>query len=560
MSTRTVANLTAVISANNTKFKKGLNDSKKQLGVFQKSVNAIGPAILGAFAATKVIDFGKAAFEAAAEAEGIERAFNKLNKPNLLSDLRNAVKGTVSDVRLMQSAVKANNFKIPLEQLAMFFKFAQQRAVETGESVDYLVESITNGIARKSLPILDNLGLSATEVRDEFNKTGDMATAVGNIISRSMSGASTSVLTTKEKVDQLKASFENLKVAIGKRLTGGSGGYGILNVASEDLQKLAEWLDKTPEYLKKAKEEASKFIEALDGDNKVSGITTQLEALNRQLEYSRNWYKIYTKQVDETRGKEKKRNEEFQKQHKDNVYRIYEEIKILQDYLDALNEVNDVGEKTSLPKILSPNEFAVLANEYKSMWLDLGMNTKFFADEEAGIMEDLNAEISAQFKELSGNTTQNAKDIRDSVVKQFRGMHEDASKDVSDLAKEISQSFLQMGSQIATTLGTVAAQVHTTGADMTKVFDDLSSMIYNALGDILLYVGINMPMPAGIPVILAGLAFKGIGAFAGAGGLSRGSNIPGQVYSNQGSGSSTLYGNDIRLANNYATTTYDRIG
>ena len=74
---------------------------------------------------------------------------------------------TVSDLQLMQTAVKAANFKLPLDQLAKYLKFAQQRAIETGESIDNLVESIVLGISRKSIPIIDNLGISAQQVQEE---------------------------------------------------------------------------------------------------------------------------------------------------------------------------------------------------------------------------------------------------------------------------------------------------------------------------------------------------------------------------------------------------------
>ena len=42
------------------------------------------------------------------------------------------------------------------------------------------------GISRKSIPIIDNLGISAQQVQEEFQKTGDFAKAVGNIIDESM--------------------------------------------------------------------------------------------------------------------------------------------------------------------------------------------------------------------------------------------------------------------------------------------------------------------------------------------------------------------------------------
>ena len=101
----------------------------------------------------------------AKEAEGVEMAFNRLNRPELLDNLRNATHNTVSDLELMKNAVKFDNFGLSLEQMGTFLAFAQQQAKDTGQSVDYMVDSIVTGLGRKSLPILDNLGLSAAEIK-----------------------------------------------------------------------------------------------------------------------------------------------------------------------------------------------------------------------------------------------------------------------------------------------------------------------------------------------------------------------------------------------------------
>lgn len=74
------------------------------------------------------------------------------------------------------------------------------------------------GISRKSIPILDNLGISAQQVQDEFKKTGDFAEAVGNIINESMGEAGETILTTAERQAQLRTEIENTKVEIGERL------------------------------------------------------------------------------------------------------------------------------------------------------------------------------------------------------------------------------------------------------------------------------------------------------------------------------------------------------
>ena len=141
------------------------------------AMKRIGGAIAAAFAVQKITQFATESVKLAAEAEGVVAAFQKLNKPTLLKDLRKAVQGTISDVELMKQAVRASNFKVPLNQLATFFEFATKRAAQTGESVDYLVNSIIDGIGRKSTLVMDNLGISATELQAEIKKVGDFGEA-----------------------------------------------------------------------------------------------------------------------------------------------------------------------------------------------------------------------------------------------------------------------------------------------------------------------------------------------------------------------------------------------
>ena len=129
------------ITGNSKGLQKATSQAEKSLGKFDKSITSIGKTLAGVFAARELINFGKEAITLAARIEGVEKAFKGLDGV-ALSGLRAATKGTVTDMRLMQSAVQARNFKIPLEQLGGFFEFATQRASETGESVDHLVNSI----------------------------------------------------------------------------------------------------------------------------------------------------------------------------------------------------------------------------------------------------------------------------------------------------------------------------------------------------------------------------------------------------------------------------------
>lgn len=164
------------------------------------------------------VDWLKKAPEVAAKAEGITRAFTKLNNTSLLTSLRKETKGLISDLVLMQSSVKADRFGIPINNLGKYLKFAQQRAQETGQSVDYLTESIINGLGRKSPLILDNLGISAARLKAEMKKGLDFTQATTKIVEEELKKQGDLSLTSADKATQASVKWENAQLKIGNGL------------------------------------------------------------------------------------------------------------------------------------------------------------------------------------------------------------------------------------------------------------------------------------------------------------------------------------------------------
>ena len=154
--------------------------------------------------------------ELAQQGEGVRNAFERLNKPGLLDSLKEATHGTVSELELMKQAVKFENFKLPLDQMGTLLAFAQQQAKDTGQSVDYMVDSIVTGLGRKSLPILDNLGLSAAEIRERMKESGDMTTAVASIIKDRMEAAGGYVETAADRAARATAKAQDAAEAFGR--------------------------------------------------------------------------------------------------------------------------------------------------------------------------------------------------------------------------------------------------------------------------------------------------------------------------------------------------------
>ena len=155
--------------------------------------------------------------EMAKQGEGVRIAFERLGRGDLLQGLRDATHGTVTDLELMKAAVRFNDFKLPLDELGTMLAFAQKKAKDTGQSIDYMTESIVTGLGRKSLMILDNLGLSATEIKERMKQTGDMTKAVGAIIRDQMAAAGDYVETAADRAAQANVSLQNKMEELGRK-------------------------------------------------------------------------------------------------------------------------------------------------------------------------------------------------------------------------------------------------------------------------------------------------------------------------------------------------------
>lgn len=197
-------------------FKKGTQDAKKQVSGLTNYLQKLGGMITAAFSVKAVVQFTHQAAELSNKVKGVRAAFEKLGDPTLLNNLRKATQGTVDDLQLMQRAIQAKNFGIPVKNLATYLEFATKRASETGQSVDYLVDSIITGLGRQSVLILDNLGFSAAEIRDRMKEGGTMADAVGAMIKKSMGEGAAEIDKAALATQRLSTAWTNFSIAFGE--------------------------------------------------------------------------------------------------------------------------------------------------------------------------------------------------------------------------------------------------------------------------------------------------------------------------------------------------------
>lgn len=163
----------------------------------------------------ELIDGG---LEMAETADGVTKAFKDMDQPDLLENLRKATKGTVNDVQLMTAAVQAKDFRIPLEDLGKYLEFAQLKAQQTGQSVDYMTNSIVTGLGRKSPMILDNLGISAAEISEKTKETGDFMKAVAEIVDTQLAAAGETYISAADRAAQKTVELQNAQKALGDEI------------------------------------------------------------------------------------------------------------------------------------------------------------------------------------------------------------------------------------------------------------------------------------------------------------------------------------------------------
>lgn len=203
--------------------KKGLRKASHDVDTFTSQVQKMGGVMAAAFSVRAIGDFVLEISKLSGEAQGVKEAFDRLpNSVTVMQELKNATHGTVSELDLMKRAVMASNFDISLKALPQLLEFATLRAKQTGQSVNYLVDSIVTGIGRKSKLILDNLGISAVQLTEALggastaaSSIGEVADAVGKIAEENLKKMGQLSENASTKLERLAASWENLKVWLG---------------------------------------------------------------------------------------------------------------------------------------------------------------------------------------------------------------------------------------------------------------------------------------------------------------------------------------------------------
>jgi hypothetical protein len=276
MANKTINELTLKLNADVAELKADLAGAKTQLSNFNKGVASIGASIKSAFAVGAIVAVGKQLFDFGKELStiggllaGTKMNFDKLNEPGLLKELRAATGGTVSDLELMKAALNADDMKVPLDKLSGFFRYARNEVQETGGSVTQLVDTLITGLGKDSTKALAQLGISTATYKEELAKTGDMMTAVSNIINQKLKDSGQYIETAADITARWGARWENLK-----------GNIGLL--INEGIKKIGP-------YLEVAYEWGKKFFETI--------IVNTRKAVNHVIDFINGWIDLYNKSM-----------------------------------------------------------------------------------------------------------------------------------------------------------------------------------------------------------------------------------------------------------------------
>lgn len=283
----TVAIVIKAIDNYSSKFKQLQKDLKKQttsLGKLNKvlAFSGIGYSAL-AIAATS---FGVEATKAAMKMELAQQQFNlQLGETAdiMMTDLRKASQGMVSDFELINSANRALALGIDQNQLPKLLESATARAKVMGITTTQAFNDIATGVGRQSRLILDNLGIIidleeaykeyseetgvAVDAMDDFQKKTAMVNAILKDTEGLMFAQQFLIETHTEKVQRLTAKWENFKTTSGGVLLAlfdigeyvGKVQYAMFNWVGTmtDVQETLDDIDSSmPNFIKKMDEGA----------------------------------------------------------------------------------------------------------------------------------------------------------------------------------------------------------------------------------------------------------------------------------------------------------------
>jgi len=216
--------LLAQANINADKLDDNLKDVEKTSGAsFDTASKGVNTLVNGvkAFLALEAVNYLKnmavEASKVAAAGEGIRSAFANLGgSASDLKQLSDAVGGTVSNIKLMEFAVKAMQKGMNMDQVAKTLAYLDKQADATGASFETL--------AQKAIKGMTDIPAYMDEVTKKTEELGEVTADAG------------------DAYDKLAASQANLQEAFG-RIVNSSGFLQLKSFVANELNQLADFLN-----------------------------------------------------------------------------------------------------------------------------------------------------------------------------------------------------------------------------------------------------------------------------------------------------------------------------
>jgi hypothetical protein len=195
-------------------YKKAMVEMNQSTKAFGATLKNLASTFIAGVGIKELINFSGESMKLAAAAEAVRTAFMRIgDSKKVLADIRSATRGVIDNEELMGIALKAQNFGIPLKDLAKMLEFSSNRALTTGNSIVEFANKFVEGVGRRMPKSLIQLQIAAKDAKAMFSHEG-----LGGVLEYTNGELMKmgSVMDTSQiRYQTLGAAIDNLKQAWG---------------------------------------------------------------------------------------------------------------------------------------------------------------------------------------------------------------------------------------------------------------------------------------------------------------------------------------------------------
>ena len=249
-------------------------DSASWLATKLTSVQTIIGSGFILMGAQQFYEFAKGGAAAADQLDAV--AHRVANSNELIEEITESTKGMIPEAEIVNAIALFDSFGLNLEQLPALLEQAAKTSIRTGKSVEYLIGSSVEGIAKLQPMILDNLGLQV-KLTDATKKAAAQFGVQAKAVSKTQQQAGMLAIILEQlgrlnadvdlnnsrvaSLNRLESSFANTTKTIAKNLASFVTGVSQAGRASAHLSNsLANIIKQT---MGTARKEINRSIDAL---------------------------------------------------------------------------------------------------------------------------------------------------------------------------------------------------------------------------------------------------------------------------------------------------------